>query len=105
MPTAVALRLWSIKGEQKLKELLADMGLPLAQAKQRFSAMDLSYRQEFKNMVVEKVDKYKVGNIIGASFTMQHGYRFKFCAYDIVYAMLAVLESTVSLSFIIDSQY
>jgi hypothetical protein len=73
------------------------MGLPLAQSSQQFNAMDLNLRQEFKEMVGKLADKYNVSSIVGASFMLQYGYRFKYCAYDIVYAMLAVLESTVSL--------
>lgn len=95
MPTAVSLRLWSIRGETRLKELLAEMGLPLAQSKQQFSAMDLHLRQEFKQMMEKLAGKYNIDTIIGASFTLQYGYRFKYCSSDIVYAMLALLESTV----------
>ncbi|XP_058795784.1 cell division control protein 45 homolog isoform X2 [Phymastichus coffea] len=94
MITSVALRLWSIKGEQKMKQLLAEMGLPLDQSKQQFSAMDLNLRNEFKDMVEKIADKYEVGSVIGASFTLHNGYRFKYCASDVVYAMLAVMEST-----------
>lgn len=54
------------------------MGLPLAQVKQQFSTMDLN-GQELKNMMVEKIDKYQVGSIIGARFIMQQGYTLKFC--------------------------
>lgn len=96
MLTAVKLKLWSIKGEDRLKKFLAEMGLPLEQSKQQFSAMDLSLRQEFKQMVEQLSEKYSIHQIFGASFTMQHGYRFKYSSSDIVYAMMAVLESTVN---------
>lgn len=79
-----------------MKELLAEMGLPLAQSRQRFTAMDLTLRQEFRQMVEKLAGKYNVDRIIGTSFTLQYGYRFKYCASDIVYAMLALMESTVS---------
>ncbi|KAK2575020.1 hypothetical protein KPH14_008767 [Odynerus spinipes] len=94
MSTAVELKLWSIRGEQRLKEFLAEMGLPLAQSRQRFNAMDLTLRQEFRQMVEKLADKYNVDRIIGTSFILQYGYRFKYCASDIVYAMLALMEST-----------
>ncbi|XP_076233214.1 cell division cycle protein 45 [Calliopsis andreniformis] len=94
VPTAVSLRLWSVRGEQRLKELLAEMGLPLAQSKQRFSAMDLALRQEFRQMIEKLAGKYRVDTIIGTSFTLQYGYRFKYCASDVVYAMLALMESS-----------
>ncbi|CAL7947001.1 unnamed protein product [Xylocopa violacea] len=94
IPTAVSLRLWSVRGEQRLKELLAEMGLPLAQSKQRFSAMDLALRHEFRQMIEKLAGKFKVDSVIGTSFTLQYGYRFKYCASDIVYAMLAIIESS-----------
>lgn len=96
MPTAVSLRLWSIRGEQRLKEVLAEMGLPLVQSRQLFRAMDLTFRQEFKQMVEKLASKYNVNSILGTSFTLQYGYRFKYCSSDMVYAMLALLDSTVS---------
>ncbi|XP_076755492.1 cell division cycle protein 45 [Xylocopa sonorina] len=94
IPTAVSLRLWSVRGEQRLKELLAEMGLPLAQSKQRFSAMDLALRHEFRQMIEKLAGKFKVDSVIGTSFTLQYGYRFKYCASDVVYAMLALIESS-----------
>lgn len=94
IPTSVALRLWSTtKGDQRLKKLLADMGLPLVQARQKFSSMDLSYRNEFKEMFEKLSDKYNLSSTVGTSFFIQYGYRFKYCAADIVYAILATLES------------
>ncbi|KAK0080928.1 hypothetical protein PV325_013088 [Microctonus aethiopoides] len=92
--TAVSLRLWSLRGEKRLRELLAEMGLPLAQSKQRFSAMDLNLRKEFRQMIEKLASKYNVDSVVGASFTLQYGYKFKYCASDIVYAMLALLESS-----------
>ncbi|KAJ8678177.1 hypothetical protein QAD02_013964, partial [Eretmocerus hayati] len=94
IPSAVALRLWSMKGEQRLRELLAEMGLPLAQSKQRFSSMDLNLKKEFRTMMETLAEKYKISSVIGSSFTVQYGYKFKFSASDVVYAMLATLEST-----------
>lgn len=79
-----------------MKEVLAEMGLPLVQSRQLFRAMDLMFRQEFRQMVEKVADKYNVSSIIGTSFTFQYGYRFKYCASDIVYAMLALMDSTVS---------
>lgn len=96
MSTAISLHLWSIRGEQRLREVLAEMGLPLVQSRQLFRAMDLTFRQEFQQMVEKLAGKYKVDSIVGSSFTLQYGYRFKYCASDMVYAMLALLDSTVT---------
>ncbi|XP_024942736.1 cell division control protein 45 homolog [Cephus cinctus] len=92
--TAVSLRLWSAKGEKRIKELLAEMGLPLAQSRQKFCTMDLNLRQEFKQMLEKLASKYNLDSIVGGSFMLQYGYRFKYCASDVVYAMLALLESS-----------
>lgn len=70
--------------------------LPLVQSRQKFSAMDLVLRQEFHSMIAKLADKYQLNDIVFASFVLQYGFRSRYCAADIVYAMLANLESTVS---------
>jgi len=70
--------------------------LPLVQSRQKFSAMDLVLRQEFHTMIAKLADKYQLNDIVFASFVLQYGFRSRYCAADVVYAMLANLESTVS---------
>lgn len=93
MYPACKLKLWTLRGEKKLHELLVEMGLPLAQAKQTFSSMDLVLRKEFYQMIEKHADKYMIPDIVFGSFTLQYGYRNKYSASDYVYAMLAILES------------
>ncbi|XP_047097509.1 cell division control protein 45 homolog [Schistocerca piceifrons] len=88
------LRLWTLKGEKKMNELLVEMGLPLAQSRQKFSSMDLDLRQEFHSKMEKMGEKYEMDGIVYASFTLQHGFRGRYCAADVVYAMLALLEHT-----------
>ncbi|XP_026467961.1 cell division control protein 45 homolog isoform X2 [Ctenocephalides felis] len=92
--TACKLKLWTLRGEKKMQELLAEMGLPLVQARQTFSSMDLTLRKEFHSMIEKLAEKYDLKDLVYASFTMQYGYRNKYCASDIVYTMLSILEST-----------
>jgi hypothetical protein len=73
--------------------------LPLVQSRQKFSAMDLVLRQEFHSMIAKLADKYQLHDIVFASFTLQYGFRNRYCAADVVYAMLATLEFTVSCIF------
>ncbi|KDR16293.1 cell division control protein 45 homolog [Zootermopsis nevadensis] len=94
MYSAVKLKLWTLRGENKLHELLAEMGLPLVQSRQKFNAMDLVLRQEFHSMIAKLADKYQLHDIVIASFTLQYGFRSRYCAADVVYAMLATLEFT-----------
>lgn len=93
MYSAVKLKLWTLRGKKKLHELLAEMGLPLVQSRQKFGAMDLVLRQEFHSMIAKLADKYQLHDIVYASFVLQYGFRSRYCAADIVYAMLATLES------------
>lgn len=90
---ACRLRLWTLRGEKRLHELLVEMGLPLAQARQTFGSMNLVLRKEFLQMVEKNAEKYGIPDIVFGSFTLQYGYRNRYSASDYVYAMLAILES------------
>ncbi|XP_077296461.1 cell division cycle protein 45 [Arctopsyche grandis] len=96
--TASKLRLWTLSGEKKLFQLLVDMGLPLVQARQTFTSMDLVLRKEFLPSLERLGEKYSLPDIVFASFNLKHGYRNKFCASDVVYALLAILEHGVDSS-------
>lgn len=58
--------------------------------------MDLQLRKEFLESLEKLSDKYGLQDIIYATFTLKYGYRNKYCASDIVFALLAILESSVS---------
>lgn len=93
MYSACKLKLWTARGEKRLQELLVEMGLPLVQAKQTFSSMDLVLRKEFYEMIEKLSEKYNLPDIVYGSFTLQYGYRNRYSASDYVYSMLAILES------------
>ena len=90
--TASKFKIWTHKGKQKLSEFLAELGLPLVQCKQKFATMDLNLRTEVRSMFEEKADKYTLDDITYYSFVASFGFRHKFCAADVVYAVLALLE-------------
>lgn len=90
--TAAKFKIWTLKGKQKLSEFLAELGLPLVQCKQKFSTMDLELRSDVRTMFEEKAEKYGLEDITYNSFTASFGFRHKFCAADVVYAVLALLE-------------
>ncbi|CAG9770153.1 unnamed protein product [Ceutorhynchus assimilis] len=94
MFTAVRMKLWTLKGDKKIHQLLADMGLPLSQSRQQFKSMDLALRKEFHSSLEKSSEKYGLQDIEFTSFVLQYGYRNKFCASDIVYALLAILEAS-----------
>jgi cell division control protein 45 len=66
--------------------------LPLAQARQAYGSMDLELRKEFLSSLEKLSEKYSVPDIVFISFNLKYGYKNKFCATDVVYALLAVLE-------------
>lgn len=93
MYPACQLKLWTARGEKRMNELLVEMGLPLVQARQSFSSMDLTLRKEFYKMLEGLAEKYGMPDVIYGSFTLQYGYRNRFAAADYVYSMVALLES------------
>ncbi|KAK7462004.1 hypothetical protein BaRGS_00038586 [Batillaria attramentaria] len=92
--TACRFRVWTLKGQKRLHEFLAEMGMPLTQCKQQFAAMDSNLRTSVKGMMQEHMTKYglTMQDIVLPSFSAQYGYKTKLCAADVVLACAAVLE-------------
>lgn len=90
--TATNLRLWTLRGENKMRELLAEIGLPLAQSRQKFTSMDLVLRKEFPQSMEKLGEKYHIERIMSTAFFLQYGYRGRYSTSDFVYAIIAHLE-------------
>lgn len=91
--TACRFRVWSMKGHKRLLEFLADMGLPLVQCKQKFSAMDVQYRENVASWIVRSAPKFGLENITYGSFVAQIGYKTKLSAADMVFSATALIEN------------
>ncbi|CAM9117802.1 unnamed protein product [Lampetra fluviatilis] len=52
------LRLWSLHGHKRLHALLADMGLPLKQVKQKFCSMDVKLKENLLAAIDESATKF-----------------------------------------------
>lgn len=91
--TACKFKLWSLKGEKKMLEFLAEIGLPLSQCKQKYSAMDMEFRNNVGVWMEDMSEKYKLDKVVYGSFVSQFGFKGKFSATDIVFALDALLES------------
>ena len=94
--TASKFKIWTLKGKQKLSEFLAELGLPIVQCKQKFATMDLGLRTDVRAIFEEKAEKYGLDDITFNSFTSSFGFRHRFCAADVVYAVIAILENRSS---------
>ncbi|XP_065891076.1 cell division control protein 45 homolog isoform X2 [Dysidea avara] len=85
-------RVWTTKGQKKLQEFLAEMGLPLVQCKQKFCAMDKQFKENLRDWIIEHARKYSLDDICYGSFTAQFGFKNKFCAVDVVSGVAALME-------------
>ena len=54
--------------------------------------MDLDLRNQILTLFEEKSEKYRLDDITYGSFNATFGFRHKFCAADIVYSTLSLME-------------
>lgn len=92
--TACNFKLWTLNGQKKLQEFLADMGLPLKQVRQKFNSMDMSIKENLKDIIEESSNKYGMKEIRIQTFGVHFGFKNRFLASDMVHATAALLEST-----------
>lgn len=91
--TSCKFKLWTFKGQKRMQEFLAEIGIPLSQCRQKFMSMDMKFRNNLLGWVEDMSEKYKLDDMVYGSFTYRYGFRNKFCAADIVFATNALLES------------
>ncbi|KAM4617012.1 cell division control protein 45 homolog isoform 2-T2 [Polymixia lowei] len=92
--TSCNFKLWSLNGQKKLQEFLADMGLPLKQVRQKFNSMDMSIKENLREVIEESSNKYGMKDIRIQTFGVHFGFKNRFLANDVVHAAAALLEST-----------
>ncbi|XP_033828585.1 cell division control protein 45 homolog [Periophthalmus magnuspinnatus] len=92
--TTCNFKLWTLNGQKKLQEFLADMGLPLKQVRQKFNSMDLSIKENLRDIIEESSNKYGMKDIRIQTFGVHFGFKNRFLASDMVHATAALLEST-----------
>ena len=90
--TAAKFKAFTLKGEHKISEFLADIGLPLNQCTQLFHSMDFQFKQNLLKTFTAKSDKYGLAGLTYTSFNCNFGFRHKYCAADVVKCLQAVLE-------------
>ncbi|XP_068452375.1 cell division control protein 45 homolog [Clinocottus analis] len=92
--TACNFKLWTLNGQKKLQEFLADMGLPLKQVRQKFHSMDMTIKENLRDVIEESSNKYGMKDIRIQTFGVHFGFKNRFLAADMVHATAALLEST-----------
>ncbi|XP_037113854.1 cell division control protein 45 homolog [Syngnathus acus] len=92
--TSCHFKLWTLHGQKKLQEFLADMGLPLKQVRQKFTSMDMSIKENLREVIEESSNKYGMKDMRIQTFGVHFGFKNRFLAADMVHATAALLEST-----------
>ncbi|XP_051964241.1 cell division control protein 45 homolog [Xyrauchen texanus] len=91
--TSCSFKIWSMNGQKKLQEFLADMGLPLKQVRQKFNSMDMSIKENLRDVIEESANKFGMKDIRVQTFGVHFGYKNRFLAGDVVHAAAALLEN------------
>ncbi|XP_067556005.1 cell division control protein 45 homolog isoform X1 [Pseudorca crassidens] len=91
--TAARFKLWSLHGQKRLQEFLADVGLPLKQVKQKFQSMDVSLKENLREMIEESANKFGMRDMRIQTFSIHFGFKHKFLASDVVFATMSLMES------------
>ena len=94
--TSAKFKTFSIKGEYRLNEFLADTGLPLQQCEQNYQSMDLALRHDLVPSFLAKADKYGLDELTYPSFNCNFGFRHKFCALDMVHCIQVTLLACIN---------
>ncbi|RZF37098.1 hypothetical protein LSTR_LSTR013794 [Laodelphax striatellus] len=92
LSSSIPLKLWTKKGEQRLQQILVEMGIPLAQSRQTFNSMDISLRSEFHKMILKVADTHGLEDIQFPSFALKLCYKGQYFASDFVYSFLGLLN-------------
>nr|XP_020661108.1 cell division control protein 45 homolog [Pogona vitticeps] len=91
--TSASFKLWSVQGQKRLQEFLADMGLPLKQVKQKYNSMDISLKENLREMIEESANKFGMKDLRVQTFSIHFGFKNKFLASDVVYAAASLMEN------------
>uniref|UniRef100_A0A803Y1J9 Cell division cycle 45 n=1 Tax=Meleagris gallopavo TaxID=9103 RepID=A0A803Y1J9_MELGA len=67
--------------------------LPLKQVKQKFNSMDISLKENLREMIEESANKFGMRDLRVQTFSIHFGFKNKFLASDIVYATASLMES------------
>ncbi|KAM6165742.1 cell division control protein 45 homolog isoform 6-T6 [Erethizon dorsatum] len=67
--------------------------LPLKQVKQKFQSMDISLKENLREMIEESANKFGMKDMRIQTFSIHFGFKHKFLASDVVFATMSLMES------------
>lgn len=92
-----SLELWRDSGKLKMKQLIANLGISLDDAKQGFRFLKPEDKKQLKTKFISACHKMKLPDIIFDSFTYQIDYKYQFDAFDICNIMNGILNNAKNL--------
>jgi cell division control protein 45 len=96
--TLANLTTWKEPGKKEVQKLFAYMGIPLDEAKQKYTCMKNEYKSLFKEKIVEISKKFDLKELLFNSFVYQYDQKTQFSASDFVHCISAILQYPFSLS-------
>jgi len=88
---AAKFEVWTVKGQKKLKTMIAQMGIPLKEAEQSFYHMQPKSKKALKEYMREVGAEFGLDQVDYQSFHLKNGYKFQLSAADAVYGIMALL--------------
>uniref|UniRef100_A0A5F9DBW7 Cell division cycle 45 n=1 Tax=Oryctolagus cuniculus TaxID=9986 RepID=A0A5F9DBW7_RABIT len=67
--------------------------LPLKQVKQKFQSMDVSLKENLREMIEESANKFGMKDMRVQTFSIHFGFKHKFLASDVVFATTSLMEN------------
>jgi len=81
------------KSRDKMHELMAKMGIPLAEARQPYAFMKPQFRSTLKTQLKQYAQDYGLSDLTYKGFNLVTGYASNVAASDVCYAMMAIMET------------
>jgi len=96
--TVASLMTWKEEGKKEIQKILAYMGIPLDEAKQKYIYMKNEYKTVFKDKIIEISKRFDMKDLVFESFIYQFDQRTQLSACDFVYCLNAILEYPFNMS-------
>lgn len=96
--TVASLMTWKEEGKKEIQKILAYMGIPLDEAKQKYTYMKNEYKSVFKDKIIEISKRFDMKDLVFESFIYQFDQRTQLSACDFVYCVNAILEYPFNMS-------
>lgn len=96
--TVASLMTWKEEGKKEIQKILAYMGIPLDEAKQKYIYMKNEYKSVFKDKILEISKRFDMKDLVFESFIYQFDQITQLSACDFVYCLNAILEYPFNMS-------